>query len=292
MLTENGTASADLAIPPTIHALLAARLDRLAPDERVVIERASVIGKEFWRTAVAELSSDPERAAVGASLMTLARKELDRACAVDLLLGGRVPVPAHPDSGRGVPRDPEGDEGRAPRAFRGLARGERRRAREGARRDHRLPPRAGVRLPRGAGARSQRARRLWRRARASGWRRRAAAQSRRGDTSAAASLISRAVKLLPSDHPSQAELLTELASRADAIGDFERAGEVIEEALRHGRAVGDRRLELRRQRSSASSSGSSPAKGSSSTAPRRSRRARSRCSSRPATTSGWPGRGG
>ena len=38
MLTENGTASADLAIPPTIHALLAARLDRLAPDERVVIE--------------------------------------------------------------------------------------------------------------------------------------------------------------------------------------------------------------------------------------------------------------
>ena len=76
MLTENGTASADLAIPPTIHALLAARLDRLAPDERVVIESASVIGKEFWRTAVAELASDPERAAVGASLMTLARKDL------------------------------------------------------------------------------------------------------------------------------------------------------------------------------------------------------------------------
>ncbi len=34
MLTENGTANGDLAIPPTIHALLAARLDRLAPDER------------------------------------------------------------------------------------------------------------------------------------------------------------------------------------------------------------------------------------------------------------------
>src|SRR5215204_6106945 len=76
MLTENGTTTADLAIPPTIHALLAARLDRLAHDERAVIERASVIGKEFWRTAIAELSSDPERTVVGASLMTLARKEL------------------------------------------------------------------------------------------------------------------------------------------------------------------------------------------------------------------------
>ena len=62
MLTENGNGSAkrDFAIPPTIHALLAARLDRLEPQERAVIERASVIGKEFWRGAVAELT--PARA--------------------------------------------------------------------------------------------------------------------------------------------------------------------------------------------------------------------------------------
>ena len=63
MLTENGNGSAkrDFAIPPTIHALLAARLDRLEPQERAVIERASVIGKEFWRGAVAELTPARER---------------------------------------------------------------------------------------------------------------------------------------------------------------------------------------------------------------------------------------
>src|SRR3954451_260426 len=76
MLTESGAVPADLAIPPTIHALLAARLDRLSTDERIVVERASVIGKEFWRTAISELSPHAERAAVGASLIPLARKDL------------------------------------------------------------------------------------------------------------------------------------------------------------------------------------------------------------------------
>ena len=75
MIAENGAAVGDLAIPPSIHALLAARLDRLAPEERAVIERASVIGKEFWRGAVSELLADADRGAVGASLITLARKE-------------------------------------------------------------------------------------------------------------------------------------------------------------------------------------------------------------------------
>ena len=61
MLTEDGGASGDVAIPPTIHALLAARLDRLEPEERAVIERASVIGKEFWRGAITELTPVEER---------------------------------------------------------------------------------------------------------------------------------------------------------------------------------------------------------------------------------------
>ena len=39
--------------------------------------------------------------------------------------------------------------------------------------------------------------------------------------------------------------MTELASALMSIGDFERAGEVIEEALRTARAEGDRRLEAR-----------------------------------------------
>jgi class 3 adenylate cyclase/tetratricopeptide (TPR) repeat protein len=67
-----------VSVPPTIQALLAARLDRLGPDERVVIERASVEGKVFHRGAVAELSPASERDAVAGHLQTLVRKELVR----------------------------------------------------------------------------------------------------------------------------------------------------------------------------------------------------------------------
>jgi class 3 adenylate cyclase/tetratricopeptide (TPR) repeat protein len=65
-------------IPPTISALLAARLDRLAQQERTVIERASVVGKTFYRTAVAELSPAELRPEVASNLMALVRKELIR----------------------------------------------------------------------------------------------------------------------------------------------------------------------------------------------------------------------
>jgi class 3 adenylate cyclase/tetratricopeptide (TPR) repeat protein len=69
---------ADLVVPPTIAALIAARLDRLARRERSAIERASVVGKQFSRGAVAELTPDDERPAVPASLLNLVRKELIR----------------------------------------------------------------------------------------------------------------------------------------------------------------------------------------------------------------------
>jgi predicted ATPase/class 3 adenylate cyclase len=65
-------------VPSTIQAVLAARLDRLANEERRVIERASVGGKVFYRGAVAELTPEPERATVGSHLMTLVRRELVR----------------------------------------------------------------------------------------------------------------------------------------------------------------------------------------------------------------------
>jgi class 3 adenylate cyclase/tetratricopeptide (TPR) repeat protein len=66
------------AIPPTIQALLGARLDRLDRLERSVLERAAVAGKEFWRGAVSALSPEDERPAVGATLLSLVRKELVR----------------------------------------------------------------------------------------------------------------------------------------------------------------------------------------------------------------------
>jgi class 3 adenylate cyclase/tetratricopeptide (TPR) repeat protein len=67
-----------IAIPPTIHALLTARLDRLEPEQRTVTERASVVGRSFWWGAVSELSPAPIRPRVGACLQSLVRKELIR----------------------------------------------------------------------------------------------------------------------------------------------------------------------------------------------------------------------
>ena len=64
-----------VVIPPTIQALLAARIDRLDPRDRAVIERASIEGRSFHRGAVVELLEDGARASVGVSLLSLARKE-------------------------------------------------------------------------------------------------------------------------------------------------------------------------------------------------------------------------
>jgi class 3 adenylate cyclase/tetratricopeptide (TPR) repeat protein len=67
---------AGLAMPPTIQALLAARLDQLEAGERDVAQRASVVGHVFWSGAVRDLCAQPTRAGLGGRLHTLVRKEL------------------------------------------------------------------------------------------------------------------------------------------------------------------------------------------------------------------------
>jgi class 3 adenylate cyclase/tetratricopeptide (TPR) repeat protein len=80
MFREHG-GDGEIAVPPTIHALLQARIDSLDGDIRVVMERGSVEGEVFHRGAVAELSPAPMRSDVGAHLATLVRKELIRSTA-------------------------------------------------------------------------------------------------------------------------------------------------------------------------------------------------------------------
>jgi class 3 adenylate cyclase/tetratricopeptide (TPR) repeat protein len=67
-----------VSVPPSISALVAARLDHLEPLERDLIGRASVVGKIFQRSAVTELSPPEGRSELGSRLMTLVRKELVR----------------------------------------------------------------------------------------------------------------------------------------------------------------------------------------------------------------------
>jgi hypothetical protein len=61
-------------VPPTIKALLEARLDNLARADRATVEPASVIGLEFERPAIEALAPDAVRPAIGQHLDTLARK--------------------------------------------------------------------------------------------------------------------------------------------------------------------------------------------------------------------------
>jgi predicted ATPase len=67
-----------VAMPPTIQALLAARLDNLDDPERAVLERGAVVGELFERAAVVELSPPDVQPAVPDHLLSLVRKELLR----------------------------------------------------------------------------------------------------------------------------------------------------------------------------------------------------------------------
>jgi hypothetical protein len=77
MVAESRDAPRDrLRLPASIQALLAARLDALEAEERRLLERAAVVGKEFWYRAVADLSPPGERPQVPGLLLSLARKGL------------------------------------------------------------------------------------------------------------------------------------------------------------------------------------------------------------------------
>ncbi|MFL5948882.1 MAG: ATP-binding protein [Gaiellaceae bacterium] len=68
----------DLAIPPTIHALLTARLDGLRVDERAVVDVASVIGLEFAQDAVESLVPAEVLTELEVRLEALVQKRLVR----------------------------------------------------------------------------------------------------------------------------------------------------------------------------------------------------------------------
>jgi predicted ATPase len=74
LLEESG--DGEVSVPPTIQALLAARLDQLDPSERGVLERGSVEGRVFHRGAVRALA--PEERDLATQLTALVRKELVR----------------------------------------------------------------------------------------------------------------------------------------------------------------------------------------------------------------------
>ena len=68
----------NLAVPPSVQALLAARLDRLGPAERDLIRTASLIGADFSVEALMALLPEEARPFAGRHLRALERKQLVR----------------------------------------------------------------------------------------------------------------------------------------------------------------------------------------------------------------------
>ncbi len=217
-------------LPPTIHALLAARIDELPAGERDVLERASLIGLEFEWEALAALAADGQRPP-GAQLAALVRKELIR------------PHEAHEDVFRFrhiLIRDVA--YGRMSKELRAELHERFARWLDGRGEEHQeivgYHLEQAYRSLEALGPLGARARTLAGQAAEcladSG--RRAEA---RGDPRAAGKLYERAAALLVPDDPRRLELLPSLGRALRAAGQRDRAQEVLAEAVTRGRAAGE-----------------------------------------------------
>jgi class 3 adenylate cyclase/tetratricopeptide (TPR) repeat protein len=230
MLAEGGDPE---DVPPTIQALLAARIDSLPDEEREVLERASVVGLEFEWEALRHLATARHRPG-GALLGALVRKELIRPHeAIEdafrfrhILIRDaayeRIPKELRSElhercAGWLDGRDEEFDEvigyhlEQAYRCLEALGRpGER---------AHVLAESAAERLgPSGTRAYA------------------------RADARAAVNLLERAVTLLPADDPRRLSLLPPLGRALREQGQLDRADAVLSEAVQRGRTGGERAL--------------------------------------------------
>jgi class 3 adenylate cyclase/tetratricopeptide (TPR) repeat protein len=243
----NWAAAADLstiAIPETIQALLAARLDRLKPEERHVIERAAVEGGVFHLGAVAELCAPEARPQVTNLLMALARRHLigpDRSSFIGEECFRFHHILVRDAAYRGMPKELRAELHERFAAWLERAAGDRVREWEEIlgyhleqayhyRRELRpadtstraLAARAGDMLA-SAGRRA----------------------ILRGDMPAATSLLSRAASLYEVEAPQRLELLPELGAALIDVGELADAGLVLGEAIELARSAGDARIEWR-----------------------------------------------
>jgi DNA-binding SARP family transcriptional activator len=236
--------AAELSSPPTVQALLGARLDRLGPGERVVLEHASVVGVEFAVDALAELMPKHLRGSAPVELERLARRRLVRPLEGGVLRSDRHAfthvlireaaydsLPKHRRAAlharlagwfeeQIVDQPPELDEVVGYHL-------------EQAHRYRHELGQVGADVP----ALAERAA-----ARLAAAGRRADAL---GDMPKAVSLLGRASGLLDPDHPARAETLAELGEALRDAGDLERAETTLSEAIEAAARSGDAAAEAR-----------------------------------------------
>jgi DNA-binding SARP family transcriptional activator len=238
MIAETGTVDVEQAVPPTIHALLAARLDRLGPGERAVVERAAVVGREFAEGEVIDLLPADARPHGARYIDRLVRKQLVRR---DEPAGGKRRlrfrhVLIQDVAYRAIPKELRAD----------------------------LHERLGTRLERTTEADAvdeiigyhlehafryraelgdhdrNLARRATRFLGASGKR-----ALLTGDAPAAVNLLSRTTSLVPREDPVRLALLPDLAEALTQAGELTQADHVLAETAEAAKAADDRAAELR-----------------------------------------------
>ena len=241
MLRERGV-DADVAVPPTIHALLAARLDNLTREERAVVEPASVIGLVFPGPAIEELVPELLRPRVPAHLSDLDRKQFVH----PLAAGGEDPAfRFHHILVRDAAYQSLLKRARATLHERFVTWAER--VNRERHRETEFEEILGYHLEQATRYRSelgpldQPGREVAARAAAklSSAGRRAFS---RGDTPAACNLLRRAAALLMADDPARILLLTELADALMEEGGFDEAAAVLAEAAETADRLADARL--------------------------------------------------
>jgi DNA-binding SARP family transcriptional activator/tetratricopeptide (TPR) repeat protein len=232
---EKGSESA--ALPPTINALLTARLDGLREEERIVLERASVEGKVFQRETLVELAPERVQATIGEHLVALVRKGLVQPQSAER---GAETLRFHHDLVRdaayeSLPKRTRAElherladwleSGGAPDEILGHHLEQAVRSREALElldeHTEGLAARAAASL---LSARSH--------------------AFARGDFRAVATLLERAVALLPASSPERRELLPELARSYATVGDWAQAEAAVTEAIQAARLAGDTRQEM------------------------------------------------
>jgi class 3 adenylate cyclase/tetratricopeptide (TPR) repeat protein len=236
---EQGGAGGEFVVPPTLKSLLAARIDRLEPADRALIERAAVEGRRFHRGAVARLLSNGEHKDVGARLLALVRKQLIRPDRSDFS-GDDAFRFAHM-----LIRDAAYDS--TPKALRAQLHERYANWLEAKAGDrvHEYEELLGYHLEQACRYRrdlaplDQEGIALGRRA--AGWLASAGLRApARGDGPAAAALLSRAVSLLPEGDPERLRLLPHLGEAVGMCGDFTGEIAVHDEAVERSEAAGDR----------------------------------------------------
>ena len=231
---EDGTASlahadVDMVVPPTIHALLGARLDKLERTERATAEPASVIGMEFARSAVESLAPQQIREKLGDQMRSLARKHFihpasddpdpryrfDHHLVRDTVYNGllkRARATMHAEFVKWADKvNAESDRGQEFEAILGYH----------LEQAYKYLGELGPIDEAGAAVGSDAARRL------SSAGRRAFG---RGDMHAAANLFRRSIQLLEKQDSMRLQLLTDLGEVLMEVGDFAESRTVLEEA--------------------------------------------------------------